>query len=195
MGIITSTNKKDTIESALGKIVNEITTDYEMIPDSFYVDGGIGYSECENLSVKGVMDKLISTIENIGDSVVDLNATVVKLLNKPDNPIVKYSKNIWNKYISSTGAIRPYIAFNDNDQNVNKVLEDTNDGIMGLYNIILGTIAEEYDFEKTYKVGRYCIYSNSLWKCKMECEDKEPDDDSLYWEKTTLCNEINNLKS
>lgn len=55
--------------------------------------------------------------------------------------------------------------------------------------IVSGVIAEVWDANKTYTVGSYCIYSNSLWKCLVQNSGQTPTE-GTYWTKTNVVSEI-----
>lgn len=54
---------------------------------------------------------------------------------------------------------------------------------------VSGVIAEVWDANKTYTVGSYCIYSNSLWKCLVQNGGQIPTE-GTYWTKTNVVSEI-----
>ena len=50
-------------------------------------------------------------------------------------------------------------------------------------------ITDEWDANKTYTVGSYCIYSNLLWKCLVQNIGQTPTE-GTYWTKTNVVSEI-----
>ena len=55
-------------------------------------------------------------------------------------------------------------------------------------------LGDVYDSSKTYAVGDYCIYENTLYKCIVEITTAEVFDSSK-WEKTSVDKEIDNIKT
>ena len=55
-------------------------------------------------------------------------------------------------------------------------------------------ISDAYDELKTYNVGEYCIYNNSLWKCLVQNNGQTPTE-GTYWTNVTVANEITSLNS
>lgn len=56
------------------------------------------------------------------------------------------------------------------------------------------TISDEWNSTKTYYVGDYCIYNNSLWKCLVEHTNQIPSN-GTYWIRVSVGSEINSIKS
>ena len=50
-------------------------------------------------------------------------------------------------------------------------------------------IADAYDELKTYVEGEYCIYNNSLWKCRVQNIGQTPTE-GTYWTNVSVANEI-----
>lgn len=55
------------------------------------------------------------------------------------------------------------------------------------------TVSDEYNNEKSYFIGDYCIYNNKLFKCITDIENGE-EFDLNKWELTSCVHEINTLK-
>lgn len=55
-------------------------------------------------------------------------------------------------------------------------------------------ISDAYDELKTYVVGEYCIYNNSLWKCLVQNNGQTPTE-GTYWTNVTVANEIVSVNS
>ena len=59
-------------------------------------------------------------------------------------------------------------------------------------------ISDVWNASTTYKVGQYCIYNNSLWKCLVQHSGQTPTE-GTYWTNVSVANEItsvnNSLKS
>ena len=56
------------------------------------------------------------------------------------------------------------------------------------------TISDAWNASTTYKVGQYCIYNNSLWKCILQHNGQTPED-GTYWTKVSVGSEFNTLNS
>lgn len=54
------------------------------------------------------------------------------------------------------------------------------------------TISDEWDEERTYYVGDYCISNNKLYKCKVQNEGQEPVQGD-YWEFVSVSGELNEI--
>lgn len=57
-----------------------------------------------------------------------------------------------------------------------------------------GMISDAYNANTTYVVGQYCIYNNSLWRCKTQCKGQTPAENS-YWTKRNLGQEIKQINT
>ena len=55
-------------------------------------------------------------------------------------------------------------------------------------------VSDEWNNTTTYSVGQYCIYSNSLWKCKVQHNGQTPTE-GTYWTNVSVSNEISSLNS
>lgn len=55
-------------------------------------------------------------------------------------------------------------------------------------------ISDAYNANTTYAVGQYCIYNNSLWRCKTQCKGQTPAENS-YWTKRNLGQEIKQINT
>ena len=55
-------------------------------------------------------------------------------------------------------------------------------------------IADAYDELKTYVEGEYCIYNNSLWKCRVQNIGQTPTE-GTYWTNVSVANEITSINS
>lgn len=55
----------------------------------------------------------------------------------------------------------------------------------------LDTISDAWDSAKTYEIGDYCIYYNSLWKTLVQHTNVIPVE-GTYWTKVTIASEIKN---
>lgn len=53
------------------------------------------------------------------------------------------------------------------------------------YSLDTGIITDAYSSTKTYTVGEYCIYNNSLYKCILTCTNVLPTN-TTYWEATSI---------
>lgn len=56
------------------------------------------------------------------------------------------------------------------------------------------SISDMWDASITYLVGKYCIYNNSLWKCKVQHTNQVPVEGN-YWTKVSVANEISSVNS
>ena len=55
-------------------------------------------------------------------------------------------------------------------------------------------ISDEYDSTKTYTVGDYCIYDNTLYKCKTAISTPE-EWNASHWDATIVTDELSELKT
>lgn len=55
-------------------------------------------------------------------------------------------------------------------------------------------ISDAYNPSKTYSAGEFCIYSNTLWKSKVNNNTGNTPAEGSYWTATNVGNEINNSK-
>ena len=55
-------------------------------------------------------------------------------------------------------------------------------------------ISDAYDELKSYVVGEYCIYNNSLWKCLVQNNGQTPTE-GTYWTNVSVANEITSINS
>ena len=56
------------------------------------------------------------------------------------------------------------------------------------------SISDIWNASNTYLVGKYCIYNNSLWKCKVQHTNQTPTE-GTYWTKVSVANEISSVNS
>lgn len=59
---------------------------------------------------------------------------------------------------------------------------------------ISSIISDAWKASTTYKVGQYCIYNNSLWKCLVQHSGQTPSE-GTYWTKVTVANEITSVNN
>ena len=56
------------------------------------------------------------------------------------------------------------------------------------------SISDAWKASTTYKVGQYCIYNNSLWKCLVQHKGQTPKT-GTYWTKVSVGNEITSVNN
>lgn len=56
------------------------------------------------------------------------------------------------------------------------------------------SISDAWNASTTYKVGQYCIYNNSLWKCLVQHSGQTPTE-GTYWKKVSVGNEITSINN
>lgn len=61
-------------------------------------------------------------------------------------------------------------------------------------NEVQENISDVWNASNTYLVGKYCIYNNSLWKCKVQHTNQIPTE-GTYWTKVSVANEISSVNS
>lgn len=61
-------------------------------------------------------------------------------------------------------------------------------------NEVQENISDIWNASNTYLVGKYCIYNNSLWKCKVQHTNQVPTE-GTYWTKVSVANEISSVNS
>lgn len=50
-------------------------------------------------------------------------------------------------------------------------------------------VSDSYSSSKTYAVGEYCIYNDTLWKCLVACTGKTPTK-GTYWTQVSIISEL-----
>ena len=53
-------------------------------------------------------------------------------------------------------------------------------------------VSDEFDTEKNYNPGDYCISDNKLWRCRIASQGVVPSDDSSEWIQCNIAGEIQN---
>ena len=56
-------------------------------------------------------------------------------------------------------------------------------------NTKISMISDAYSSTKTYAVGEYCIYNDTLWKCLVACTGKTPTE-GTYWTQVSIISEL-----
>ena len=59
---------------------------------------------------------------------------------------------------------------------------------------VFNSISDAWNIETTYKVGQYCIYNNTLWKCLVQHNGQVPSE-GTYWTKTQIDDEMLAIKN
>ena len=60
--------------------------------------------------------------------------------------------------------------------------------------VIKEIVSDAWNASTTYAVGQYCIYDNSLWKCKVQHTNQTPTE-GTYWTNVTVAEEIASVNS
>ena len=84
--------------------------------------------------------------------------------------------NVVNKKLSLSTDVTTKLSKVDTPDNLSVELEKKVDK---------GVISDAYDELKTYSVGEYCIYNNSVWKCLVQNNGQTPTE-GTYWTNVTV---------
>lgn len=57
------------------------------------------------------------------------------------------------------------------------------------------TISDEWNTDKSYKAGDYCIYDNQLWKSKIQNAAQRPNTQSDFWDLVSVASEFSNISN
>ena len=101
-----------------------------------------------------------------------------------------------NQNLNLIASMAQQIVFNNSK---NGKLESTNtqDAIDEISNILdeeKTMISDAWNSSTEYTVGQYCIYNNTLWKCKVQNSGQVPSE-GTYWTKVSIGSEFNTLNS
>lgn len=101
-----------------------------------------------------------------------------------------------NQNLNLIASTAQQIVFNNSK---NGKLESTNtqDAIDEISNILdeeKTMISDAWNSATAYTVGQYCIYNNTLWKCKVQNSGQVPSE-GTYWTKTQIDDEMLAIKN
>lgn len=122
--------------------------------------------------------KIIDLPTGSPESTSFVEATQVDLLSESGRSTVKLALNALGNFVAGQGAAP--LEYGD--------LETESTTLIGGINELHDSIgADAYDDTASYTVGQYCIYNNTLYRCKANTTGAF---DPSKWKATTIANEI-----
>ena len=114
------------------------------------------------------------------------------LITSPANGQVLVYDSTTQKWKNGQGSVSPIDNLTSNS--TTQPLSANQGRILNEQKLKKEIVSDVWNNTTTYTVGQYCIYNNSLWKCKVQHKGQTPSE-GTYWTKVSVANEITNVNN